>query len=204
MLKSPSGKIYIGQTTRPIKKRFKEHRTGHESSPAIYKAIKKYGWDNFEKDYYECPDNDLDFDEELLVREMSTLVPEGYNLKTGGSSNGKMSDETKQKMSESHLGEKNHMWGKFQSDESKQKNREAHLGKPQSDDTIQKKSGENNHRSKRVYQYDLEGNLLGSFGSCGEAGKSLKKSSRSINACANGVPRYKTAYGFKWSYNNDR
>jgi hypothetical protein len=45
--------------------------------------------------------------------------------------------------------------------------------------------------------------LIGSFVSCGAAGRYLKKNAQSINACANGVPKYKTAYGFKWSYNND-
>ena len=74
-----------------------------------------------------------------------------------------------------------------------------HTGKTHTDET-KEKIGENNPNSKRVYQYDLEGNLLGSFRSCGEAGRHLKKSGQSINACANGVPKYKTAYGFKWSY----
>ena len=104
ILTSPSGKSYIGQTTRPIEKRFQIHQQKSSNCVAIYRAIQKYGWDNFKKDWYECPDEDLNFDEELLVREMGTLAPRGYNLKEGGGSNGKHSEESKQKMSESHTG----------------------------------------------------------------------------------------------------
>lgn len=159
MLKNKkNGKIYIGQTTRPIKKRFKEHWSGKsDNCRAIYNAIKKHGWDNFEKDWYECPDEDLNFDEDLLMRKMITLSPYGYNLREGGGNRGKHSEETKQKMSEVHLGkthteeskrknsesnrgEKHHMYGKTLSDEHKQKISESHLGKTHTNETKRKMS----------------------------------------------------------------
>lgn len=206
MLKNKiNGKIYIGQTVRPIKKRFRQHQHQSSRCSAIYNAIKKYGWDNFEKDYYECPNEDLNFDEELLVREMRTLSPGGYNLREGGGSTGKLSEETKQKlsgenhhmwggthsdktkleMSKNRQGDNNNMFGKSHSEESRQKNRDAHLG-------------EKNHKSKRVYQYDLDGTFINSFGSTREAGRCIEKSPPSISKCAGG--KRKTAYGFKWSY----
>jgi hypothetical protein len=79
---------------------------------AIYNAIQKHGWENFEKDYYECPDEDLNKHEELMIEVLGTLAPGGYNLKEGGG-NGKPSEETRRKMSEARLGEKNHMYGKI-------------------------------------------------------------------------------------------
>ena len=218
MLKSPSGKSYVGQTIRSIEKRFEEHRGKSSNCVAISGAIEKYGWENFEKNYYEVPDDDLDFYEEMLIALLGTLSPDGYNLKEGGG-NGKPSEETRQKQREAQLGEKNLMFGKTgenspnfgkpQSEETKQKKREAQLGekcymwgKPKSKDQKQKireaTLGEKNHSSKRVYQYDLDGTFIASFGSAGEAGRHLEKGGSHIRDCARG--ERKTAYMFKWSY----
>jgi len=249
-----NGKIYIGQTIRSIEKRFKAHRQKSSSCVAIYNAIQYHGWDNFEKDWYECPDEDLNFDEELLVREMGTLSPNGYNLKEGGGSKGKMSEETKQKQREAKIGEKNHNYGKTPSEETRRKIRKGNTGKKHSKETKHKireakggvnhhmygkthsvdtktrigeantgkkrteeikqkyreaKSGERNpnygkigekhHNSKRVYQYDREGKLLGSFGCADEAALHINtKSVSNIRTCALG--KLNTACGFKWSY----
>jgi group I intron endonuclease len=95
MITSPKGKSYIGQTIRSISERFKEHETGKSKDcVAIYSAIQKYGWENFEKEWYECPDKDLNDHEELMIEVLGTLTPGGYNLK-GGGGNGKLSEETR-------------------------------------------------------------------------------------------------------------
>jgi group I intron endonuclease len=217
-----NGKGYIGQTIRAIKKRLKEHQKS-SGCRAFSGAIKKYGWENFQIDWYECPDNELNKHERWMVKLMGTLSPGGYNLREGGGAHGKMSEETKQKLS----GENNHNYGKPMSKEAKQKNREAHLGKKSSmcgkyhpmygkthsKETIQKMSGENNPmygktgdkhpNSKSVYQYDLDGTFINSFGSTEEAAQYIKGDGASgthIRACARGVKKYKTAYKFKWSY----
>lgn len=232
MLKSPSGKIYIGQTIRPIEKRFKQHRKKSSGCRAIYNAIKMYGWENFEKDWYECPDEDLNFDEELLIREMKTLAPKGYNLKKGGYSGGEWSEESKRKLSESlrgktlteetkqkisesmsgennpnfgKTGENSHMFGKTHNEGTKQKMSKSQRKRTMSEESKQKiresMSGEKNHQSRRVYQYTPDGIFMCSFGTAEEAAQCLdKKTTSSISACARGVPKYKTAYGFKWSY----
>lgn len=241
-----SGKSYIGQTIRPIEERLGEHQQKKSKCVAISNAIQKHGWDNFEKDWYECPDDDLDKHEELMIEVLGTLSPDGYNLKEGGS-NGKpseeskqkisealrgeknpmygkigennpnsgktRSEETKQKMSDSTKGEKNHMYGKTASEETKQKMSESRFGKLLSAETKQKcretkvgeknpmygKTGKKHHNSKKVYQYDLKGNIIGSFESGEEAARNLNKQSGSkISMCACGDR--KSAYGFKWSY----
>lgn len=79
----------------------------------------------------------------------------------------------------------------------------ARLGKPRSQkikETISTSlKGDRNVNSKRVYRYDLYGNLVDWFASCGEAARELGKSSHSrIARCARG--EQKTAYEFKWSY----
>lgn len=206
-----NGKIYIGQTIRPIEKRLEEHQKGKKGCRAIYSAIKLHGWENFEIDWYECPDDDLNFDEELLVREMGTLSPDGYNLLEGGGNIGKRSEETKQKNREANLGEKSVWYGRKHSEETKQKQREAHLGeksawygKKHSTETKLKmgesRKGEKNHKSMRVYQYHLDGTFITSFGSSEEAGRHLGKHGAHIRACARGSLKHKTAYNFKWSH----
>jgi len=261
---SPNGKSYIGQTIRPIEKRLEEHESGKSKDcRAIYNAIQYHGWENFEKDWYYCPDEDLNKHEELMVEVLGTLVPEGYNLREGGGNRGKPSDETRKKMSERQLREKNCMYGKNHteetkqkisessigkkmSEESKRKMSEARLGKTMSEETRQKiseaqrgkthtnetkqkisessigkkmseeskqkmsearkgekhyqygKTGDKHHRSKKVYQYDLNGNFIRSFGSSEEAGRHLEKDGSKIRMCARGDS--KTAYEFKWSH----
>ena len=141
---SPNGKSYIGQTTRTLEERFKEHQKESSKCSGFVSAISKYGWDNFTTDYYECPDDELNRHERWLIRLMGTLTPDGYNLTEGGSSGkrseetkkkiskalqGKTkSEETKKKLSEAQMGEKNHNFGKHPSDETKKKMSEAQMG----------------------------------------------------------------------------
>jgi group I intron endonuclease len=150
---------------------------------------------------------------------MGTLSPSGYNLREGGGSHGKHSEESKQKNRDAHIGKKHtdktkkkmseSQSGKTLSEEHKQKlsemkRGEKHpmYGKKHSEETKQKRNdalrGDKNNRSKKTYQYDLEGNYIQSFGSCGEAGLYMKKSTSKISLCACG--KRKSAYGFKWSY----
>ena len=239
-----NGKSYIGQTVRSIHKRLKEHQLESSRCRAFAGAIKKYGWKNFQIEWYECSVDELNKHEKWMIRLMGTLSPGGYNLKEGGE-NGKMSEETKKKMSESKLGhdvseetkkkisesllghdvsdetkkkisesllgEKNYNFGKTPSDEIRQKISESmsgeknHMwGEHHSDETRQKMSeahrGEKNYKSKRVYQYHLDGTFIGSFGSTGEAARHLNKPNGdgNIRACASGGR--KTAHKFRWSY----
>jgi group I intron endonuclease len=140
-----SGKAYIGQTIQPILKRLGQHQLPSSNCVLIYRAIKKHGWENFDVEWHEIPDDELNFYEEMLVALLGTLAPGGYNLKEGGGAHGKYSEESKQKMSEAHVGkthteeskenmskaksgEKNPMYGKTHTTVSKEKIREATTG----------------------------------------------------------------------------
>ena len=138
MLTFPSEKSYIGQTIQTIEKRFQAHQYASSNCVAVYNAIEKYGWENVKKDWYEVPDEELNNHEELMIEVLGTLVPSGYNLREGGGSTGKLSEETKKKISDALSGEKNPMYGKTgekhpmfekeHTEESKQKMSEAKSG----------------------------------------------------------------------------
>ena len=99
-----NGKIYIGQTKRGYNpnKRW-NNGDGYKDNEHFYRAIQKYGWDNFD---HEIIASNLTVDEanhfeELLIKELDTMNPEkGYNLRSGGENN-IPSEQTRKKQSES-------------------------------------------------------------------------------------------------------
>jgi group I intron endonuclease len=99
-----NGKKYIGQTTRPLVERFREHcgNSGTSVSPKLKNAIKKYGKDCFCVESVwesnDCTQAELDAKEIQFIDEMRTLHPNGYNLTLGGSG-GRHSYATKKLLS---------------------------------------------------------------------------------------------------------
>lgn len=138
-----NNKQYVGITTRSLNRRWYEHQFVENScGKLLSKAINKYGIDSFKIEQIASAKSleDLKEVEKLLIEQHSTYVPNGYNLTKGGDGvfgykpskeqiekvanlkrGTKASEETKQKMRESHLGEKNHFYGKQHTEESKQK-----------------------------------------------------------------------------------
>lgn len=111
-LTSPSNKKYIGQTTRSLAQRLIEH-VERPDCVIIHNAILKYGLENFTKEvlYETNNDEELDEHEIRLISELSTLYPNGYNIRTGGK-HGLHCEESKERMKQSKLGSKNHNFGK--------------------------------------------------------------------------------------------
>lgn len=122
-------KVYIGQTIRDIKVRWKNH-CYQNSGSILKKAIDKYGKHNFKvKIIAKCNSiEEMNHRETYYIKLFNTLSPNGYNLNTGGN-NRIPSKETRNKMSISRSGEKHPMFGKFHSEETKKKISAAHIGK---------------------------------------------------------------------------
>lgn len=82
-----SNKVYIGQTSRSVKPRFKEHieeASKSKHSKGLYAAIQKYGIDSFSIDILEeCAKEDLDDKERFWIKEYDSFH-NGYNLTAGG------------------------------------------------------------------------------------------------------------------------
>lgn len=131
-------KVYVGQTWTTTKKRWKY---GYHRQPHMWNAIKLYGRENF---YYEellsCwTQEDANYFEKYFIQHYKANDREfGYNLHDGGS-NGRLSEETKLKISKAKKGKP----GRKQSQEIRNKISKGLMGRPVSTST-RKKIGDAN------------------------------------------------------------
>jgi len=101
---SVNGKRYIGQTTskNPLTywREAYLRRAYNGSERLIHRAIRKYGREflTFKVIGYAIDKLSLDISEDLFIRLLQTLHPNGYNLK-GGGAHGLYSDAVKARMS---------------------------------------------------------------------------------------------------------
>jgi group I intron endonuclease len=136
---SPTNKVYIGRTS-DFKRRMTEHKQGAYSKKynnSLYRAIRKYGWDNMTKEIIieVEPEKAQKIEEELIIAHNS--VRKGYNdtFAGGGGSLWEGRRDTDEymeftnKMSEMNLGNKNPMYGKTHSKSAIQKQKEKAKGR---------------------------------------------------------------------------
>lgn len=217
---SPSGKVYIGITSRDPKRRWNCGKS-YEHCIKFYAAIQKYGWDNIKHEilFTSLSEERAKKLEIELIRHYKWMSI-SYNLTDGGDGwlGYHHSDATKEKLSLLNSGENNPMYGKHLSEEAKQKLHEQNLGelnpmfgKTHSEEAKQKISQKNKKpkpegfgdkirkaRSKPIEQYDKEGNLIACYESSKQAGAALSYDNSSITKCCNGkLAHYK---GYIWKY----
>ena len=79
------GKIYVGKTTRNLRKRIMEHLQNCRIS-YFDRAIKKHGIESFEIAIIEeCTTiEELNEREKFWIKELNCKIPNGYNLTDGG------------------------------------------------------------------------------------------------------------------------
>lgn len=82
----PNGKKYIGQSIKPWKTRWEQHKSKFSGCNAVKSAILKYGIDTlrWELVCYASSCEELNTLESSYIAEWRTLAPNGYNLKDGG------------------------------------------------------------------------------------------------------------------------
>lgn len=116
-----NGKRYIGQTTRALLERKKEHicSVKYSSGCTLFKrALVKYGEDSFNWKIIDYANNkkELDIKESFWIEFFNTTNTKyGYNLKGGGNSP-YMTEIVKRKIGNAQIGNLNHMYGKHGSD----------------------------------------------------------------------------------------
>jgi group I intron endonuclease len=96
---SENGKKYIGQTVMTLEQRWSKHQRTKGCS-AIHAAINKYGKDAFSivEIAQAFSANELNEIEKNAVEEHNCISPNGYNLKEGGGSKGRVSEDSREKM----------------------------------------------------------------------------------------------------------
>jgi group I intron endonuclease len=128
-LESPNGKYYIGQTKRLIKKRIREHSIAKGGCLALNNAIHKYGFNLFKIEILlEVNDELLDFYEVKFIDSYDSMYPNGYNIRSGGNTNSKHCEESRERIRKSKLGDKNPNFGKPRSENTKLSISEAKSG----------------------------------------------------------------------------
>lgn len=211
-----NGMTYVGQTINSLEKRWKYHILPSSNCRYLKSAFKKYGIHNFEfKLICICFDSDLNYFETKYIQTLNTIVPNGYNLREGGS-NGRHNEETKKKISKTLTGRTDIIHAKTQlgiplSEETKKKISESlkgrpkprpKTGKPLPEETKHKISiaCKEAYKTKGVHvsQYDLNNNFIQHFISITEASKQTNADRSHIRKCCNGARH--TANGFKWRY----
>lgn len=199
---SPSGKVYIGQTTREVYRRRMWFGSGRHTggNSKIDRARKKYGPENFIygiliKNYYssiESATEDLNRWETYYIGYYDSYR-NGYNCTLGGdgSRGYKPTVETRVNISKSLKGKKKPVgFGTKVSVNMK--------GVPKSDSCKRKLSKARKSIAKQILQFTLEGTLIKVWDNIDAVSKNFNCSRETVAACCRG--KRKTALGFTWKY----
>lgn len=186
---SPSGKRYIGITSRKPKERWRGGN-GYKDNPAFFNAIKKYGWESFEHEVLFTGltrEEASETERRLISKYDTTNKANGYNIELGGYGGGHpTSDETKKKISDANRGRSCPEW---------QKQHLSRINKgviPVNLDAIHRKN------EKMVDQFDLDGNFIATHQSIRKAARALNINENSVACCCRGINS--TAGGFVWRF----
>ena len=225
---SPSGKVYIGQTTNFTKRKNYYKNGAKPYQIRVHNSLQKYGYDAHSIVLIEqCSVDNLNQRERYWQDFYDVIGENGLNcrLTATNDKSGFLSESSKHKLSiakkkvviDGEWREKfAYDWsGKNHSEETKRKMSESAKGKKKTAEHISKlpqnqkgykskpRSEEfklnqklYNGKSKIVYQYDKNDNLINQFISAAEAKR--QTGVKTINSVVLG--KTKTAGGFKWRY----
>lgn len=188
---TPNGKVYIGITCRKPECRWNNGK-GYTHCRLFYNAIKKYGWENIQHSILLSGLSKEDAEQkeiELIEAYKSNDREYGYNLMSGGQTNGHHSLETKLKLSKAHSGSRNWNYGRKHTPEE---------CKRISDNRVYKRGSEH-PSAKPILQLTLDGELVKRWGSISEASRYY--CGTSIKDVLSG--KYKQHRGYRWIYESE-
>lgn len=171
-----NGKKYVGITSQKPEKRW-GNGNNYVDNTYFYKAIKKYGWEEFSHEILftglsrkDAQDKEI----ELIAKWDLNNRSKGYNIQKGGEGVDAVSDEIRLKMSNAKKGKK-------LSEETK---RRMSIGR----------TGDKHFASIPVSQYDDYGNKIADFANSREAERITGIESRNIRSCINGKRQHSGGY----------
>jgi len=197
--------IYIGQTIMDFKERVKHHFSKKSNCRYLSNALLKYGKDNFKFEIIcICFDEDINRFEEDYIKRYNTIVPNGYNLKSGGNSS-KQNEETKKKISLALKGRKiltkSPCLGRILTEVHKEKISRAVKktlgGRPKGFEKMQEA---NKCKWISIIKLDLDGNYIERFEHSVLAAQSVNGNKVAIHKVCKNKNIYKN---FQWFYEKE-
>lgn len=220
---SPSGKVYIGITSKEPKQRW-QNGNGYWSNKHFFSAIKKYGWDNIKHEVLitGLTEEEAKAKEKELIAYYDCMSPKGYNQTEGGDGckGWKMTREQRERISKRLKGKKRppemreflrqRQLGKKHTEESKKKMSKSQTGRKHTSESIAKmkeiwkdRDFPEEYRLKAVemhkkpiLQYTLDGEFVKEWDSATTVQNELGIERHSIYRCLNG--KSKSCAGFLW------
>lgn len=215
---TPSGKVYIGITSKAVEKRWLNGR-GYRRNEHFWNAIKKYGWENIEHKILATglTKEEATEAEKMYIALFSSHEPKhGYNLTEGGETGIVHTIESRRKLSESKKGKRYNIGVPF-TEERKRHLRENHadvrgeknpmFGKKWTPEEIAIRQahrvyarGADHPSARPILQLDMDGNLVKRWGSISDAAEHFSRTS--IKDCLRG--KYKQHRGYQWRYADEK
>lgn len=192
-----NNKKYVGKTTQDIEKRWKKHindskREKCEIRP-LYRAIRKYGKDNFKIEELEkCNTEVLSDREQYWINKLNTYI-DGYNATLGG--DGKILldyDEIIRKYLTTHNASEVARVFNCSVDSVYKILRTNDIHIYSGAEITKEKT------SKKIAQYDKKGNFIKIYNSTKDAERAMGNTQHHIAQVA--IGKRKTAYGYIWKY----
>ena len=193
---SPTDKIYIGSSI-DIEKRIKHYKSvSCKKQTKLFNSIQKHSWENhlFEV-ICECDLENLyrlerfygDMFNVLGVNGLNLILPKNNEIKIG------VSEETRNKMSNAKLGEKNTFYGKTHSLSAREKIRKSQIGRKHTPEHREKVS-KNNAKNLSKIVVDIQSGVF--YESAKEVSDLYGIKHSTLRSMLNGANKNKTSFTY--------
>lgn len=197
-----NGNKYIGQTVMPLNKRWLAHIQESKtfSERPLYRAMNKYGLDNFNIRVIEETTEDKLSEREIYWIEHFNSYNNGYNATTGGERSNTIRDDVKERISQSMSNvSRSNEWKESISIGLKNK-----LERGEKWGMFLSKNEGGKHARRKVQGTSVTTGEVVEFESTREASLKIKGSERYTGNICRAIKDNGTAYGYKWKRLDDR